>query len=62
MATVKFLPCAAGEGDHAQHGGGGSPRSLAPSTTLRAVPLPRSAGEDVLTESNFIPLLNPSQP
>ncbi len=43
--TRKILPCAAGEGDHAQHGGGGA-TDPAPSTPLRAVPLPRFAGED----------------
>src|SRR3982750_854379 len=54
---------ATGEGDHAKHGGGGTRRSeaeiaglrlservapgRAPSTALRAVPLPRCAGEDL---------------
>ena len=47
-----ILPRAAGEGDHAKHGGGGLLRpqlnkqrrkQRTPSTALRAVPLPRAA-------------------
>jgi hypothetical protein len=46
---IESLPCLAGEGDHAQHGGGASAQADAltlrfapgPSTALRAVPLPR---------------------
>ncbi|MBV9288182.1 MAG: AAA family ATPase, partial [Hyphomicrobiales bacterium] len=77
MAAIAILPRAAGEGDHARHGGGESPLSRpgegpgvrapeplsraagpssptllpegeggAPSTALRAVPLPRFTGEE----------------
>ena len=46
----KFLPHRGvmGEGDHAEHGGGGGSKGAAvaaPSTALRAVPLPRYRGE-----------------
>jgi len=47
--TIRFLPRAAGEGDHAQHGGGGE-RTTAPPPSraryARARHLPRSAGEE----------------
>ncbi len=46
--AAKFLTREAGEGDRLQGGGGGGGRqgagdAAAPSTTLRVVPLPRSA-------------------
>jgi len=54
--AVAFLPCEAGEGDRPKGGGGGARRPLfalidaecakAPTTTLRVVPLPRTAGEE----------------
>jgi hypothetical protein len=45
LARGPLSPGEAGGGDQAKPGEGGERRS-APSTTLRAVPLPRFAGED----------------
>jgi hypothetical protein len=42
----KFLPCAAGEGDHAQHGGGGAAPSLPPPPRFARSPSPALAGEE----------------
>ncbi|RZT56526.1 hypothetical protein EV283_0579 [Sphingomonas sp. BK036] len=44
VMLTSAIPPRNGEGDHAQHGGGGVPHTLrsrpAPSTVLRTVPLP----------------------
>ncbi|WP_217352554.1 hypothetical protein [Sphingomonas sp. ID1715] len=55
-SVIQILPCTAGEGDHAKHGGGAGGVAggatlrfgSGPSTTMLriAVPLPCEAGED----------------
>jgi hypothetical protein len=50
QSSFVFLPCAAGEGDRRSRWRGRAASSEldpAPSTTLRAVPLPHKMGEEI---------------
>jgi error-prone DNA polymerase len=65
MTLKSLLPCEAGEGDHAKRGGGGVPGAevegrVAPLTTLRAVPSPRSAGGEKSRFADFDDLVRRS--